>query len=131
MNASSLEETYVMEEKFDKALKTLRRALADVDLEVAGELDADSTPPRARILLVDCPLLDFEALALDRASAVFLPIHILVSEVDGHTQVSVVNPTELFDARLPVGIADPMARLRARIVMALEAATPRCDPKPN
>ena len=134
MNAVSAEQTYVMAERFDKALKTIRIALAEVELDVAGEFDvaglldrrADRAPSRAKVLLVDCPLLVFEALALDRASAVFFPLHILVSGDGDRTQVSVINPAELFDARLPVGAADPMDRLLARVGMALESALVRC-----
>src|SRR5690242_20504709 len=39
MNAVSLDRTYVMAERFDKALKALREALAEVELEIAGEFD--------------------------------------------------------------------------------------------
>lgn len=135
MNAVSAENTYVMAQRFDKALKTIRGALAEVELEVAEEFDtagildgrADKTPERSRMLLVDCPLLVFEALALDRASAVFLPLHILVSADGDRTHVSVINPAELFDARLPVGAADPINRLQARVVLALEWALMRCS----
>jgi len=130
MNAVSAEHTYVMAQRFDKALKTIRGALAEVELDVADEFDtagildwrADSTPARSRVLLVDCPLLLFEALALDRASAVFFPLHILVSDDGDRTHVSVINPAGLFDARLPVGAADPMDRLQARVALALESA---------
>ena len=134
MNAVSAERTYVLAERFDKALKTICVALADVELEVAGDFDmaglldwrADGAPSRSRVLLVDCPLLVFEALALDRASAVFFPLHILVSADGDRTQVSVVNSAELFDARLPVGAADPMDRLLARVALALDTAMLRC-----
>jgi len=129
MNAVSAEHTYVIAERFDKALKTIRGALAEVELDVADEFDTAGilnrradTPARSRVLLVDCPLLLFEALALDRAAAVFFPLHILVSDDGGRTRVSVINPAGLFDARLPVGAADPMERLQARVALALESA---------
>ena len=85
MNEVAAEQTYMLAERFDKALKTIRSAVAGMDLEVAGEIDvADlllhhpGTAARSRILLVDCPVLMFEALALDRAAAVFFPLHIFV-----------------------------------------------------
>jgi uncharacterized protein (DUF302 family) len=134
MDVQPAENTYVMSERFDKALKTIRSALSEVELDVAEEFDvaggfdrlAARTQAQSRILLVDCPLLLFEALAFDRASAVFLPLHILVSGDGDRTHISVINPAELFDARLPVGAADPMARLQARVALALESAILQC-----
>jgi uncharacterized protein (DUF302 family) len=129
MNAIADGLTYTIAERFDKVLKLIRTALAETELTVAGELDpAESVngkpgnkAVRSRILLVDCPLLVFEALALDRAAAVFFPLHVLVSAAGDRTQVSVVNPAALFDARLPVGAAEPMERLQARVALALES----------
>jgi uncharacterized protein (DUF302 family) len=123
----------MMAERFDRALKLIRGALADKDLDVAGELDvagnlgdgeAEIAAP-SRILLVDCPLLAFEALALDRAAGVFVPLHVLVSAIGEGTQVSVLNPAALFDARLPVGAAEPVDKLVARVRLALESALQR------
>ena len=130
MNAVAGVQTYVFRARLDTALRAIRNALAEMELDVAGQLDAAEifnpgaarTAGNARILLVDCPLLDFEALALDRASAVFFPLHILVSAIGDVTEVSVMNPTSLFDARLPVGAANPIERLLARVTIALESA---------
>jgi uncharacterized protein (DUF302 family) len=130
MNALSDGQTFVIPERFDKVLKFIRNALAEAELSIAGEFDSTEglngemgkKAVRSRILLVDCPLLEFEALALDRASAVFFPLHILVSAAGDQTQVSAINPTGLFDARLPVGAAEPMEKLHARVALALESA---------
>lgn len=130
MNAIAYGQTFVIPERFDKVLKLIRSALAETELSIAGEFDSTEglngelgkKAVRSRILLVDCPLLVFEALALDRASAVFFPLHILVSAAGDRTQVSAINPAGLFDARLPVGAAEPMEKLHARIAMALESA---------
>jgi len=133
VNAGLALQVYMMAERFDRALKLIRGALADMDLDVAVEFDvagnlgdkeAEIAAP-SRILLVDCPLLAFEALALDRAAGVFVPLHVLVSAIGDRTQVSVVNPTALFDARLPVGAAEPVDKLVARVRLALESALQR------
>jgi hypothetical protein len=109
--------SYVVDSRIGEVWDPLRHALADMELEVIGTVNA---PEHSRVLLVDCPLLDFEALALDRASAVFFPVHILVSPWGGRTRVSVMDPASLFDARFPVGMAEPMERLLARIALAVE-----------
>ena len=129
MNAASTIETYVVPERFEKALKCIRGALGQMELDVVEEFEIperiESGPGReivtSRILLVSCPLLDFEAVALGRASAVFFPLHVLVCAEGVRTRVSIVNPTSLFEARLPVGAGDPMDRLVARVGMALDS----------
>ena len=87
MNAVAAGHTYVIEERFDKALKLVRAALTAGDLEIVGEMDMPTNwpgqsrqrPPRCRVLLVDCPLLLFEGLALDRAAGVYFPLHVLMA----------------------------------------------------
>src|SRR4051794_499110 len=124
MNAVAARQTYTIAERFDKALKTIRCAVAAGSLEGAGEFAVDQilqpsgTAPRSRIFPVDCPVLVFEALALDRAAALFFPIHVLVSSAGDQTSASLLNPAELFDARLPAGAAEPMERLQARVAEA-------------
>jgi len=135
MNVVSALHTYLVPQKFDRALKSIRGALNEVELDVVGEFelpeDMRSHPEgeasASRILLVSSPILDFEAMALARASAVFFPLHVLVSAENEQTRVSVVNPTSLFEARLPVGAGDPMDRLVARVAMALDCILERSD----
>ncbi len=129
MNALTAGQTYSVAERFDKAVKLIRSALADSELSVVGEFDTGGTSgkepgltaERCRILLVDCPLLVFEAQVLDRAAGVFFPLHVLVRADRGRTQVSTVNPAGLFNVRLPLGVAAPMERLHARVTLALES----------
>jgi len=119
---------YTIAHRFDKALRLIRNALVESELTVAGEFDASGLlehdgrkAERSRILLIDSPLLDFEALALDRAAGVFLPLHLLVSADGELTQAFAANPVALFDGRLPLGAAGPMGRLGARVALALES----------
>lgn len=128
-------QTYVITERFDKALKLLRQELADRDLSVTGEFDTteymsrDSgrKPDRSRLLLVDCPLLLLEAVALDRAAGVLIPLHIFVSSDGDRTEVVFVEASTLFDRRLPVGTSEPLGELKTRIAMALEATVARAE----
>ena len=136
MNAVAVGQTYVISERFGKAVKLIRSALAEMELSVAGEFDTTGAfggkpgkkAKQSRILLVDCPLLVFEAQALDRAAGVFLPLHVLVWADGDRTQVCTVNSGGLFDVRLPLGAAGPMEKLQARVTMALESVLFRASP---
>lgn len=129
MNVVSTLQIYVVDERFEKALKSIRGALGDMELDIIGEFDIPEVrnpgPGRKaeyfKILLVSCPVLDFEAVALGRAAAVFFPLHLMVSAEGERTRVSLVNPTVIFDARLPVGVSNPMNRLVARVELAMES----------
>ena len=129
MNAVAAGHTYAIEERFDKAVKLVRAALTAGDLEIVGEMDMPANwagesrrrPPRCRVLLVDCPLLLFEGLALDRAAGVYFPLHVLLASDGARTHVSTVKPSGVFDARLPAGAAGPIDRLEALAAQALES----------
>ena len=108
--------TFTIEEPFDKALKLVRGALTAGDLEIVSEMDMT---PRCRLLLVDCPLLVFEGLVLDRAAAVYFPLHVLLTFDGARTHVSTVKPAALLDARPPAGAAEPFESLEARVAAAL------------
>lgn len=118
---------YVIEEPFDKAIRLIRSALERQELTIAGEIDMNSLnePSKragsSRLLLVDSPLLLFEALALDRAAGVFFPLHLLVTADGGQTHVSCVEFASVFDARLPAGSSQPLSDLSNRIAAALES----------
>lgn len=112
--------SYVLPERFDRALKRVRRALAAQQLSIVDEIHPVGDRGR-RILLVDCPLLVFQALALDRAASVFFPVHLLVAAEGGHTRIFWIEPAELVHGRLPAGAAEPLAALRGRITAALES----------
>jgi uncharacterized protein (DUF302 family) len=136
MNALAVGQTYVISEPFDKAVRLIRSALAEMELSVAGEFDTTGAfggkpgkkAKQSRILLVDCPLLVFEAQALNRAAGVFFPLHVLVWADGDRTQVSAVSSSGLFDVRLPLGAAGPMEKLQARVTMALESVLFRAGP---
>ena len=133
MTTASVEQTYVIAERFDKALRLIRSTMAEMELSVVDEFDTVLGPgheskrkaERSKLLLVDSPLLVFEALALDRAAGVFVPVHLLVSPDGNRTQVTWMEPASLFDVRLPVGSAEPLRKLRTRVARALEVVSAR------
>ena len=133
MNTASETRTYVIAEEFDKALKLVRHVLAESELNVTSEWDTTrnlrqspgQNSKRSRLLLVDSPVLLFEAMALDRAAGALIPMHVLVSADGDRTQVVFVEPATLLARRPPVGAARALEELKARINAALESAVAR------
>jgi uncharacterized protein (DUF302 family) len=80
-----------------------------------------------RLLLVDSPIFTFEAMALDRAAGVLIPLHVLVSSDGDQTEVIFVEPAALFDRRLPIGAAGPLEQIKTRVRVALESAVARSE----
>jgi uncharacterized protein (DUF302 family) len=135
VNTVSAGQTYVIEERFDRAVKMIRNALEKRELSVAGEFNVTESLSRdygkhgepSKLLLVDSPLLLFEALALDRAAGVFFPLHVLVSADGDRTQAVCMEPATLFEVRLPPGAAQPLETLRNRVATALESLVPQSE----
>ena len=121
-------------ERFDKAVKMIRNALAEWELSVVGEIEttgdfereAGNNAERSKILLVDCPLTVFEAQVLDRAAGVFLLLHVLVSGRGDQTLVSTMSSAGLFDARLLLALPDLWSGCRLASPWRLN----RCWPEP-
>lgn len=127
MKIAEFGSTCAIPEPFSSGLKLVRDALRDAGLSILGEFDlfgglgrdtgVDSHP--CRVIYIDSPLLLFEALALDRAAAVFLPLHVVVREDGGETRVHWINPAAIFGMRLPAGAAVPLYDLQTRVSEAL------------
>src|SRR5512142_158122 len=82
-----------------KTLKALRHSLKAAGISVLEQIElgpsgGTTTPPTRRsvLLLVDCPLLFFEAVAIDRAAGVFFPLHLVVSGGDSETCIRWAHP---------------------------------------
>jgi uncharacterized protein (DUF302 family) len=127
MNLIEVGQSCAISEPYETGLKLVRSALLNAGLSISGEFDVSgslnretrSIMARSKILYVDSPLRLFEALALDRAAAVLLPLHVLVASQDGQTRVSWVCSTATFGARLPPGAASPIEELQAEVGRAL------------
>ena len=114
-------------EPFSKSLLMIRRLLADAGLKVVGEFEL-SGAPRGRngpgsqscvVLLVDTPALLFESIVLDRAAAVFLPVHVVISGDADTTYVHWADPVLSSGLRPPMPAKIPLANLCARVTQAL------------
>ena len=128
MNPADIAHACIIAAPIETGLRLVRDALAGVGLSISGEFDvpdslnweADALSTRSRMLYVDSPLLFFEALALDRAAAVFLPLHVLVAAHGPETRVYWIKPLEVFGGRLPPGAAVPLDEIQARLARALQ-----------
>ena len=127
MDLADIAHTGTIAAPFETGLKLVRDALLRAGLSISGELDvsgslgrdAVSAPAQSRLLYVDSPLWLLEALALDRAAAVFLPLHVLVAGHGSETPVYWNKPAEVFIGRLPVGAALPLDEIQELVVQAL------------
>lgn len=131
MNHQSAGHTRMVPERLDKAVTAVRRLLEDAGLRVVDELeigqclsDANIPGQPCRILLVDTPVLLFESIALDRAAAVFLPVHIAVCGNSESTSVHWANPVVSAGLRPPAPAKGPLEVLCARITEALAPLSP-------
>ena len=119
--------THVIPERFARSMPLVRRRLADAGLSIAGEFDVSGEPHfqsttgqrSCVVLLVDTPGLLFECIALDRAAAVFLPVHVMISGDRHSTYVRWANPTTISGLRPPMPAKVPLEDLCARIARAL------------
>jgi len=126
MDFASFGGTCTIAEPFDAGLKRVRRVFRAAGLSISGEddvcgrrRDSGMATTRCRVLYLDSPLLLFEALALDRGAAVFLPLHVLVRPEGRQTRVHWINPAAVFGTRLPAGAAIPIYDLQVRLAGAL------------
>jgi hypothetical protein len=127
MNLATTGRTWAIDEAFGKLVPMVRRVLAQAGLGVAAELDVSGEsyfrPGIGRrscvVLLVDTPVLLFEAIALDRGGAVFVPVHLVISG-DGETSyVHWANPVTSSGLRPPAPAKAPLEHLCAQVARAL------------
>jgi uncharacterized protein (DUF302 family) len=128
MDDKSVTATYLVPEPYDDALRRLRRALAASDLSVSSELDISARLHSelgvrlnsARILYVDCPVLMLEAMALYGPMAVFIPLHLVVCDRNGKTEIHFMHALRFGGSAVPAAVRGPVYRLQARLAAALQ-----------
>ena len=108
-----------------KVLKAVRGAFAEAGIEIVREVELSAefrNQPGRRcvLLLLDCPLLLFESLALDRAAGVFLPLHVVVIGTSERTRIHWAHPAHASGVRLPPTARQALESLYTRISHVLE-----------
>ena len=138
MSISSCGNTRVVPEAFGKSVPLIRRLLLDAGLSVVEEFDMSSAsyfqlgiaPRSCTVLLIDTPVLLFEAIALDRAAAVFLPVHVVISGDRETSYVHWANPMASSNLRPPApskgALEDLCARVTERYRNSLRSRRPLC-----
>jgi hypothetical protein len=126
--AESLDNEQTIARPIERVLKVLRLALSDAGIEIVRELELsaefrrqpDGDDRRCVLLLLDCPLLLFESLALDRAAGVFLPLHVVVIGDSKLTGIHWAHPAHASGVRLPPTARQALESLYTRINRVLE-----------
>jgi hypothetical protein len=127
MSIVTIGNTRVIPGPFGKSVPLIRRLLSDGGLSIVDEFNLSNEPyfqlgvatRSCTVLLVDTPALLFECIALDRAAAVFLPVHIVISGDRDTTYVHWANPVMSSGLRPPMPAKVPLENLCARITQAL------------
>ncbi len=118
---------FVVDSPFDSALVQIRRAMRADQLSIAAEIDTaqrvkrtlEIYVPPCRVLLIDNPAFMLESTAIDRASGIFIPLHLVVSGAGNRTLVHLLNLEHIRHSDLPIGIRAPVLDLQRQIVRSL------------
>lgn len=127
MSIASSCNTRVIPGPFGKSVPLIRRLLLDAGLSIVEEFNVSSEPhfqlgirrQSGIVFLVDTPALLFECIALDRAAAVFLPVHVVITGDRDTTYVRWADPVKSSGLRPPTPAKVPLEILCARITQAL------------
>jgi uncharacterized protein (DUF302 family) len=119
-----------VEQRFDKAVRMLRRALALEGLRIPCEIDTAARLkqelgvglPQNLVLYVDDPIRLLEATAIHPAGGLFIPEPIVVSTADQHrSRVSIRSIELLASSDLPASLRAASANLHERILAAVQS----------
>jgi uncharacterized protein (DUF302 family) len=114
---------FVLNSPFEFSLRRIRRAIVEDNLCVAAEIDTRKRIHRAfqiyespcRILLIDSPFFALETASIDRASGVFLPLHLVVSAADDCTLVHMLASDYSYRVPFPIGIRSSLTGLQHQL----------------
>ena len=125
--------TLILGRPYDLARRRIRAALEKQGLQIAFDFDvtegilrsAGVRLPRSCTLGVICPYQLLEAVVADGSSAVFLPLHVVLTEQKGETVVRHLAPTWFRGAGIGPAISVPLHRTLMRIREALASVDAR------
>lgn len=109
---------------FSATMKSLRHAFRKAGLSTVQQFELSHTAPdhNCALLLVDSPLLLFEAVALDRSAAAFLPLHVVVTGDQYSSRIRWCHPAEVLGLHVSPVAKGPVEALYARLTRAIEGA---------
>jgi uncharacterized protein (DUF302 family) len=118
---------FIIHTPFESALPQIRRAIRHDQLSIAAEIDAALRVKRAlqihvppcRVLLIDNPAFMLETTAIDRASGIFIPLHLVVSGAGNRTIVHMLNIEHIRQSDLPIGMRSPVLHLQRQVLRTL------------
>jgi uncharacterized protein (DUF302 family) len=118
---------FVLDRPFEAALIRIRQAVRAEQLCIAAEIDAaqrvkralEIYVPQCRVLLIDNPLFLLEATAIDRASAIFMPLHLVISGSGNRTLAQMLDAEHIRHSDLPIGIRAPVLDLQRQLLRVL------------
>lgn len=124
---------FIVDSPFNSALAKVRRAIRADQLAIAAEIDAaqrvkralDIYVPPCRVLLIDSPAFVLEATAVDRASGIFIPVHLVVSAAGSRTLVYMLSLEHIRRSDLPIGVKAPVLDLQRQIIRSLTRISER------
>jgi uncharacterized protein (DUF302 family) len=128
--------TWVVDRPFEAAFPRLRRAILDSSLGLMAEIDAAQRAKRAlqiegppcRVLLIDHPALLLATTAINCASALFLPVPVVISGAGPRTLVHLLSPEHIRHSELPIGIKVAVLDLQRQLVHCFERSIGRARP---
>lgn len=135
MNIEAAGTTRALPESFEKSLALIRRLLSTAGFSIVKEFDLSRESyfqlgigsRSCVVLLVDTPVLLFEAIALDRSAAVFVPLHIVVTGDRDSSYVHWVNPMTSSGLRPPAPARGPLDALYARLTESMSQLREAAD----
>lgn len=127
MNSTAAGNTRTVSEPFGRAVPLVRRILHSAGLHVVKEFDVSKESHfrlgvayrSCVVLLVDTPVLLFEAIALDRSAAVFLPVHVVITGDRDTSYVHWTDPVASSGLRPPTPAKEALEELCGRLHQAL------------
>lgn len=124
---------YSLREPFERAVESVYRSLARRGVRVAGHLDVSRRVERSlgidlppcRIVFVLPNPAALSAAGIHPWAAIFLPLHIVISGTDAHTEIQVQNRVHAGPNSDVPALAAPIMETQAKIWEAIEAIAMR------
>jgi uncharacterized protein (DUF302 family) len=124
---------YSLREPFEQAVESLCNSLITRGLKVSGQLDLSSRVkrtlgivlPPCRVVLVMPDPSKLSGAGVHPWAATFLPLHIVVSASDAHTEIQVQNRVQAGSEGAVAAIFGPVIEAQAQVAEAVEAIAMR------